>query len=78
MAAASEDQASGGQIQEGTSGPMGCEAGGPASLWVGWEECFCNGAGGEDVWIGEPWVEAHGATMDNGRGGGKKPLGAHA
>eukprot|EP00962_Isochrysis_galbana_P017518 scaffold5037_cov114-Isochrysis_galbana.AAC.12 len=46
---------------------------------------LCNGTGGVDIRIEEPGVEAHGATMDNGRGGGKaidvkgqKPLGAHA
>eukprot|EP00962_Isochrysis_galbana_P061575 scaffold39886_cov309-Isochrysis_galbana.AAC.1 len=32
---------------------------------------LCNGTGGVDIRIEEPGVEAHGATMDNGCGGGK-------
>eukprot|EP00962_Isochrysis_galbana_P057489 scaffold29871_cov121-Isochrysis_galbana.AAC.4 len=46
---------------------------------------FCDGTGGEDLRIGKPWVEAHGATMYDSRGSGKaihiyvpKPIGAHA
>jgi len=32
---------------------------------------LCDGTGGEDIWIGKPRVETHGAAMDNGRGSGK-------
>eukprot|EP00962_Isochrysis_galbana_P021004 scaffold6174_cov125-Isochrysis_galbana.AAC.28 len=35
---------------------------------------YCNGTGGEDLWIGELRVEALWAAMDDGRGGGGKAI----